>query len=135
MPGINEQLAKRAAALHWYDFICPFCYIAQHRNAIIRRPGLTLTELPYQPHPEIPAGGIPAGPRSGAMYTMLEHEAKKAGLPLRWPARLPNTRQALAAAEWTRRYQCCAFPALQRALFAAQPAQSPLGLIIWEGPI
>lgn len=53
------------------------------------------------------------------MYAMLEREAKEAGLPLRWPPRLPNTRRALAAAEWTRRHQPRAFPQLRRDLFDA----------------
>jgi hypothetical protein len=26
--------------LHWYDFICPFCYIAQDRNRILRDNGV-----------------------------------------------------------------------------------------------
>jgi predicted DsbA family dithiol-disulfide isomerase len=50
---------------------------------------------------------------------MLEREAREAGLPLRWPSRLPNTRQALAAAEWTRRNQPGAFPELHGGLFEA----------------
>jgi predicted DsbA family dithiol-disulfide isomerase len=53
------------------------------------------------------------------MYDMLEREAGTAGLPLRWPPRLPNTRRALAAAEWARRYQPDAFPHFHRALFRA----------------
>jgi len=23
--------------LHWYDFLCPFCYVGQHRTAILTR--------------------------------------------------------------------------------------------------
>jgi predicted DsbA family dithiol-disulfide isomerase len=53
------------------------------------------------------------------MYVMLEQEAKEAGLPLHWPSRLPDTRRALAAAEWTRRHDQRAFPSLQRQLFEA----------------
>jgi predicted DsbA family dithiol-disulfide isomerase len=53
------------------------------------------------------------------MYAMLEREAKEAGLPLRWPQHLPNTRRALAAAEWTRRHQPDAFPPLRKVLFEA----------------
>jgi len=53
------------------------------------------------------------------MYAMLEREAKEAGLPLSWPPRLPNTRRALAAAEWTRRHQQHAFPQLHQDLFRA----------------
>jgi predicted DsbA family dithiol-disulfide isomerase len=105
--------------LHWYDFLCPFCYVGQHRTAILVRHGLRVVELPFQAHPDIPPGGIPAGPRNGPMYAMLEREAKEAGLPLRWPARLPNTRRALAAAEWARRHQPRAFPQFHKDLFDA----------------
>jgi predicted DsbA family dithiol-disulfide isomerase len=107
------------AVLHWYDFICPFCYIAQHRNAILTRYGLEVVDLAFQAHPDIPSGGIPVGPRTGPMYKVLEHEAKEAGLPLRWPARLPNTRRALTAAEWVRRTQPNEFPKFHNALFQA----------------
>jgi predicted DsbA family dithiol-disulfide isomerase len=105
--------------LHWYDFICPFCYVGQARNAILVRRGFDVVELPFQAHPEIPAEGIAAGPRDGPTYAMLAREAEAAGLPLRWPRRLPDTRGALAAAEWTRQLQPVAFPELRRALFAA----------------
>lgn len=106
-------------ALHWYDFLCPFCYVGQHRTAILVRHGLRVVELPFQAHPDIPPGGIPAGPRTGPMYAMLEREAKEAGLPLHWPAHLPDTRPALAAAEWARRHQPSAFPQFHRDLFDA----------------
>lgn len=107
------------AVLHWYDFLCPFCYIAQHRNEILIRHGLDVVELPFQAHPDIPPGGISAGPRNGSMYAMLEREAREAGLTLHWPPRLPNTRHALTAAEWARRYQPREFPKLHSALFDA----------------
>ena len=106
-------------ALHWYDFLCPFCYVAQHRNAILVRHGLQVEELPFQAHPEIPAGGISAGLRTGPMYAMLEREAKEAGLQLRWPRHLPNTRRALAAAEWVRQQKPDIFPRLHKVLFEA----------------
>jgi predicted DsbA family dithiol-disulfide isomerase len=105
--------------LHWYDFICPFCYVAQQRNAVLVRHGLHVTELPFQAHPDIPVGGVPAGPRNGAMYAMIEREARAVGLRLNWPPRLPNTRQALTAAEWVRRHQPRTFPRLREGLFAA----------------
>jgi len=105
--------------LHWYDFICPFCYVGQQRNAILVRHGLHVVELPFQAHPDIPPGGIPAGPRNGPMYAILEREAKETGLLLHWPRRLPDTRRALAAAEWTRRHQPLAFPQLHKELFGA----------------
>jgi predicted DsbA family dithiol-disulfide isomerase len=53
------------------------------------------------------------------MYATLEREAKEAGLRLHWPACLPNTRQALAAAEWVRRNQPSGFSRLHRELFEA----------------
>jgi predicted DsbA family dithiol-disulfide isomerase len=53
------------------------------------------------------------------MYAALEREAKEAGLRLHWPARLPNTRQALTAAEWVRRNQPSGFSQLHRELFEA----------------
>ncbi len=105
--------------LNWYDFLCPFCYVGQQRTAILVGHGLRVTELPFQAHPDIPPGGIAAGPRNGPMYAMLEREAREAGLPLRWPPRLPDTRRALAAAEWVRRHQPRAFPQLHKELFDA----------------
>jgi predicted DsbA family dithiol-disulfide isomerase len=53
------------------------------------------------------------------MYAMLEREAEEAGLPLNWPARLPNARRALAAAEWARRHHPRAFPQFHKGLFEA----------------
>lgn len=105
--------------LHWYDFLCPFCYVAQHRNAILVQRALQVEELPFQAHPEIPAEGISAGLRIGPMYATLEREAKEAGLQLRWPQHLPNTRRALAAAEWVRQHEPDVFPRLHKVLFEA----------------
>jgi 2-hydroxychromene-2-carboxylate isomerase len=100
MPALKERPSDERgpddprAVTHWYDFVCPFCYVGQHRTAILVRYGLEVVELPFRAHPDIPPGGIPAGPRNGPMYVMLEREAADAGLPLRWPERLPNTRRA-----------------------------------------
>lgn len=115
----KHRLNDPRTVLHWYDFLCPFCYIAQDRNRILVRDGLDVVEIPFQAHPEIPAGGIVIGVRNGQMYTRLEREAKELGLPLHWPSRLPNTREALGAAEWVRRYQPREFPKLHSALFQA----------------
>ena len=115
----ERSQADPRTVLHWYDFLCPFCYVGQHRTAILVRHGLQVVALPFQAHPDIPPGGMPAGPRHGPMYAMLEREASEAGLPLHWPPRLPNTRRALAAAEWARRHQPRAFPQFHKDLFAA----------------
>jgi predicted DsbA family dithiol-disulfide isomerase len=119
--GIAHELSQDdpGTVLHWYDFLCPFCYVGQHRTAIFVRHGLGVVELPFQAHPDIPRGGIAAGPRHGPMYAVLEREAREAGLPLHWPPRLPDTRQALAAAEWARRHWPRAFPQFHKGLFEA----------------
>jgi predicted DsbA family dithiol-disulfide isomerase len=119
----NESSGARRA-LHWYDFLCPFCYVGQQRNTIFASHGFDVVGLPFQAHPEIPPGGRAVGKRIGPMYGHIEEEARAAGLPLVWPDRLPNTRMALAAAEWTRRHAPQAFPALEKALFAAHFALS-----------
>jgi predicted DsbA family dithiol-disulfide isomerase len=106
-------------ALHWFDFICPFCYVGQLRDLVLRRSGLEIVHLPFQIHPQIPPEGIEAGPREGAMYRALEQEAARVGLPLNWPPRLPDTRAALSAAQWARRQRPDASADFNRALFAA----------------
>jgi predicted DsbA family dithiol-disulfide isomerase len=106
-------------AIVWYDFICPFCYVGQHRTRILADAGLTIVELPFQAHPEIPVEGIPAGIRAGAIYDFLAAEAATAGLPLNWPPRLPNSRLALAAAEWVRRNHAHSFAPLHKSIFHA----------------
>ena len=85
---------------HWFDVICPYCYVAQDRNRILRERGIRVAEHALQIHPEIGPGGIPAGPRSGPAYEFLAREAEAAGLPLRWTDRIPYSRPALAAFEW-----------------------------------
>jgi predicted DsbA family dithiol-disulfide isomerase len=90
-------------ALHWFDFICPFCYVSQNRDEILIESGFDVAELPFQAHPDIPPEGVLVGPRRGPMYEELERQAKNAGLALNWPARLPNSRTALAASAWVRR--------------------------------
>jgi hypothetical protein len=96
-------------AMHWYDFLCPFCYVGQQRNTIFEGRGFDVIDLPFQAHPDIPPGGRAVGPRSGPMVALIEDEARLAGLTINWPQRLPNTRMALAAAEWTRRHEPSSF--------------------------
>src|SRR4051812_47712636 len=91
-PEMEEWLNDPGTVLHWYDFLCPFCYVAQSRNEMLRHRGFLVVELPFEVHPEIPRGGAEAGPRNGLVYKNLEREARQAGLVLHWPARLPNTR-------------------------------------------
>ena len=118
MSDIDDEDAPNLV-WHWYDFVCPFCYVGQSRTALLIRDGLDVRSVPFQAHPDIPAGGLLAGPRQGLMYSILEKEAAAAGLALHWPARIPNSRRALAAAEWVRRNQPSAFAGVQRKLFEA----------------
>lgn len=120
---LARELSGARRVLHWYDLLCPFCYVGQQRNMIFEKHGLEVVSLPFQAHPEIPTGGRAVGERRGPMYGHVEEEARAAGLPLVWPDRLPNTRMALAATEWTRRHQPRSFPAFERALFAAHFAR------------
>jgi predicted DsbA family dithiol-disulfide isomerase len=117
---VPDESSGTRQVLHWFDFLCPFCYVGQQRNTIFERHGFEVVSLPFQAHPDIPIGGRPvAGERSPALVAHIEQEARAANLPLVWPARLPNTRMALAAAEWVRRHAPKSFPALEQALFAA----------------
>jgi predicted DsbA family dithiol-disulfide isomerase len=115
----TEELSGARRVIHWYDFLCPFCYVGQQRNTIFESHGFEVVDMPFQAHPDIPPGGRAVGQRNGPMYAYIEAEARAADLPLIWPDRLPNTRMALAAAEWTRRRAPHSFPALEKALFTA----------------
>jgi predicted DsbA family dithiol-disulfide isomerase len=119
---VGRQI-DRQTVLHWYDFTCPFCYVGQSRDAIFEEHGFAIADLAFQAHPDIPPEGKFLGKRSGEMYERLEKEAAEAGLPLNWPDRLPNSRLALAAAEWVRRNQPGAFREFARSLFAAHFAE------------
>ena len=110
--------------VHWFDFICPFCYIAQDRNRILREAGHELIELPLQIHPEIGPGGAPAPARTGRMYDFLADEAKEAGFPLQWSDKIPYSANALAAAELVRTTQPEAHLAFTTAVFHASFGQA-----------
>jgi predicted DsbA family dithiol-disulfide isomerase len=98
--AVTDQPSRVVTVEHWFDVICPYCYVAQDRNRILREHGIHVIEHALQIHPEFGPGGTPAGPRSGPSYEFLAHEARAAGLPLRWTDRIPYSRPALAAFEW-----------------------------------
>ena len=100
--GWTSVSVAESEVLHWFDFICPFCYVSQNRDEILIESGFDLAQLPFQAHPDIPPEGVLVGPRRGPMYEELERQARNAGLALNWPARLPNSRTALAASAWVR---------------------------------
>jgi predicted DsbA family dithiol-disulfide isomerase len=105
--------------LHWYDIVCPFSYVGQSRTAVLVEAGFDVVALPFQAHPGMPRGGLPMGRGRGLTYAMVEREADAVGLALRWPNRIPDSRRALAAAEWVRRNEPGAFAQVHRALFDA----------------
>lgn len=111
------------AIFHWYDFVCPFCYLSQPDNAELVAAGLPLVELGFSAHPEIPPGGSYVGPRSGAMYDSIGETASRLRLPLNWPDRLPNSRLALSAAEWVRAETPEAADGFRQSVFAAHFAE------------
>jgi predicted DsbA family dithiol-disulfide isomerase len=94
------------------------------RSALLRELGIDVVTLPLEIHPEIPVGGLSLAERWGAryaealsMYERIEAECAAAGLAFRRPARVPNTRRALATAEWVRQHQPDAFVGVERLLF------------------
>src|SRR5262245_5596125 len=114
----DEPTVQRPGLVwHWYELICPFCYVGQDRSAVLERHGLEVEDLGFEIHPETPAAGRYIGPRHGPMFDYLEREARLAGLPLRWPDRMANSRRALAAVEWVRREQPERARLLRAALF------------------
>jgi predicted DsbA family dithiol-disulfide isomerase len=105
--------------LHWFDFICPFCYIAQDRNRILRHAGVAVLDLPMQIHLEIGPGGAAAPARGGPMYEQLAAAAGEAGLELTWSSCVPYSRPALVAAETVRIVQNESYQAFLAAVFHA----------------
>src|SRR5215510_6139985 len=55
--GDARHMDDPRTVLHWYDFLCPFCYVGQHRTAILVRHVLQVVELPFQAHADIAPGG------------------------------------------------------------------------------
>jgi predicted DsbA family dithiol-disulfide isomerase len=123
-PDDPRGQAEADVVWEWYDLICPFCYVAQPQSALLERSGLRVAELGFEVHPETPAGGRFVGPRHGPMYEALQEQARRAGLPLRWPDRIANSRRALGAVEWVRQAEPEHVAAFRGALFRAHFALS-----------
>lgn len=106
----------------WSDYLCPWCYVGQHRDGLLAELGFTVEHLPYELHPDIPPAGtrVRSDGRLRPTLDRVEAECEAVGMPFRRPTRMPNTRRALATAEWVRREHPAAFAAVHRALFAAQ---------------
>ncbi|MEO6987107.1 MAG: DsbA family protein, partial [Aquihabitans sp.] len=81
----------------WSDYLCPWCYLGQHRDRLLVDLGVTVTHLPYELHPEIPPEGRAVRPdgRLRTTFDRVEAACDEAGMPFRRPTRMPNTRRAL----------------------------------------
>jgi len=108
-------------AICWSDYLCPWCYVGQHRDLLLDELGVTVTHLPYELHPEIPPEGrsVRLGGRLRTTFDRVEAACDEVGMPFRRPIRMPNTRRALLTAEWVRREQPDTFAGVHRGLFAA----------------
>jgi len=108
-------------AVLWSDYLCPWCYVARDRTALLGELGVEVTVLPYELHPEIPADGrsIRATGRLAPVFERVEAMCAEVGLAFRRPERMPNTRRALQTAEVVRQRWADSFSSLHEALFEA----------------
>lgn len=110
----------------YWDYSCPFSRVAAHR---IRRLGderpLSVSWRPYEVHPGLPEGGIPAkelgyGPDDWSrLLEAVDEMARDEGLELDVPSFVPRTSEPLQAALFARDVGRQAFARLHRALFRA----------------
>jgi len=92
------------------DFICPFCYIAEHSTLprLVREYDVTVEWRGFELHAETPVGGMALatlfrGRDVASMHAYVRKFAAGFGVDLpQPPTHLPNTRAALAAAEYAR---------------------------------
>jgi predicted DsbA family dithiol-disulfide isomerase len=109
----------------WSDYLCPWCYLGLDREQQLVDLGLDVVIRPFELHREIPIGGreLRDGGRTAMVFDHVGQECESVGLPFRRPARSPNTRAVLSAAEHVRITQPDVFPTLHHALFAAHFAE------------
>jgi predicted DsbA family dithiol-disulfide isomerase len=91
-------------ATAWSDYVCPWAYLGRDRTALIRGLGVEVTVLPYELHPEIPAGGVAVRPggRLDRVFATIGAECDQLGIPFQAPRRSPNTHHALEVSEVVR---------------------------------
>lgn len=104
---------------HWFDFICPYCYVSQDRNDALREHGIHVVDHGLRIHPEIGPGGTLVGSRTGPAYEFLAGEAAAAGLALNWTDRIAYSRPALGAFEWLSESRPEAGERFAKAVFSA----------------
>ncbi|HVY61695.1 MAG TPA: DsbA family protein [Planctomycetota bacterium] len=91
----------------WADVICPFCYLAAAPFGRLRAEGaIDLVVRPFEIHPETPREGVPLERFGKAklddVFRSVQWMAGEAGLDVRRPEKLPNSRRALEGMEMAR---------------------------------
>lgn len=91
-------------ALAWNDYLCPWAYLGRDRSRLMRDLGVTITQLPYELHPELPPGGreVRPGSRLAAVFEVIGAECAALDIPFAAPAHVPNTRHVLEVSEVVR---------------------------------
>lgn len=108
-------------ALVWNDYLCPWAYLGRDRTALMRDLGLTVTQLPYELHPEIPPAGraVRPGGRLDQVFASIGAECEALEIPFQAPRHVPNTRHVLEVSEVVRLHDPQAFGAFDDALARA----------------
>ncbi len=114
----DTRLSQKLA-WHWYDFVCPFCYVGLSRSQLLARRGFHIVNLPLQVFPNVLSEGAILQYSRWPEISVVEKEIAEYGLQMTWPTRIPNTRRALAVSEWTRRNAEQSFAGLFENLFLA----------------
>jgi predicted DsbA family dithiol-disulfide isomerase len=105
----------------WRDYLCPWCYLGRDRTTVMEALGVDVVPLPYDLHPEVPAGGRAIRP-GGRLDRVLDHiaqECRDADLPFNKPDRTPRTRLALETAEVVRANDPAQFGPFDDAIYLA----------------
>lgn len=95
------------ATTFFADLICPFCCLAAGPLGRLRAERLVeLRFRPFEIHPETPKEGVPlksfGAAKVDALYREVGWLANEAGVEIRRPDRLPNSRLGLEAVEMAR---------------------------------
>src|SRR3569832_2026853 len=107
----HSSSTRMSATLRLYtDFVCPFCFIAEQSTVprLLADFDLTLDWRGFELHPSTPKGGLPLqrlfpGRDLAQMHEGTTRFAARFGVTdFQPPARLQNSRRALAVAEWAR---------------------------------
>lgn len=90
----------------FFDYVCPYCYLGEVILAKAAVPtGVEIIRRAYQLHDSSPSKFDPRGDQLNAAWENSVYPlAKRLGVEMRQPSRLPLTRQAHEAAAWARRY-------------------------------